>query len=124
MCLRVFIRDEKIDDGDAAALEHGASRLGAAFQNINFLRDLADDTTRLGRSYLGTADHLEDRDRMAGSAPFGRSLLTPTPSFRCFRATPGLLSGARWPCSKRSRTGSNRPPWTNFTAPGSVYRIP
>ncbi|MEV4953294.1 phytoene/squalene synthase family protein [Paenarthrobacter nitroguajacolicus] len=64
MCLRVFMRDEKIDDGDAAALEHGASRLGAAFQNINFLRDLADDTTRLGRSYLGTADHLEDRDRM------------------------------------------------------------
>lgn len=64
MCLRVFMRDEKIDDGDLAALEHGASRLGAAFQNINFLRDLADDTTRLGRSYLGTSDHLEDRDRM------------------------------------------------------------
>ncbi|WP_159704111.1 squalene/phytoene synthase family protein [Arthrobacter sp. 18067] len=64
MCLRVFMRDENIDDGDAAALQHGASRLGAAFQNINFLRDLADDTTRLGRSYLGTSDHLEDRDRM------------------------------------------------------------
>ncbi|GAA3272343.1 squalene/phytoene synthase family protein [Paenarthrobacter aurescens] len=64
MCLRVFMRDEKIDDGDAAALEYGASRLGAAFQNINFLRDLADDTTRLGRSYLGTSDHLEDQDRM------------------------------------------------------------
>lgn len=64
MCLRVFMRDENIDDGDTAALEYGASRLGAAFQNINFLRDLADDTTRLGRSYLGTSDHLEDRDRM------------------------------------------------------------
>ncbi|MGR0160654.1 phytoene/squalene synthase family protein [Paenarthrobacter nitroguajacolicus] len=64
MCLRVFMRDENIDDADAIALEHGASRLGAAFQNINFLRDLADDTTRLGRSYLGTSDHLEDRDRM------------------------------------------------------------
>ncbi|MFC8039708.1 phytoene/squalene synthase family protein [Paenarthrobacter sp. NPDC057355] len=64
MCLRVFMRDENIDDGDAAALEHGASRLGAAFQNINFLRDLADDTTRLGRSYLGTSEHLVDRDRM------------------------------------------------------------
>ncbi|TQS94149.1 phytoene synthase [Arthrobacter sp. TS-15] len=64
MCLRVFMRDENIDDGDAAALEYGASRLGAAFQNINFLRDLADDTTRLGRSYLGTSDHLEDRERM------------------------------------------------------------
>ncbi|MDI2034306.1 phytoene/squalene synthase family protein [Paenarthrobacter nitroguajacolicus] len=64
MCLRVFMRDENIDDGDAAALQHGASRLGAAFQNINFLRDLADDTTRLGRSYLGTSEHLEDHDRM------------------------------------------------------------
>ncbi|VXC34493.1 Phytoene synthase [Arthrobacter sp. 9V] len=64
MCLRVFMRDEKIDDADATALEYGAGRLGAAFQNINFLRDLADDTTRLGRSYLGTSDHLEDQDRM------------------------------------------------------------
>ncbi|MGJ3190492.1 phytoene synthase [Paenarthrobacter nitroguajacolicus] len=64
MCLRVFMRDENIDDGDSAALEYGASRLGAAFQNINFLRDLADDTIRLGRSYLGTTDHLEDRERM------------------------------------------------------------
>ncbi|MGP0224457.1 phytoene/squalene synthase family protein [Paenarthrobacter sp. NCHU4564] len=64
MCLRVFIRGQNIDDGDAAALQYGASRLGAAFQNINFLRDLSDDTVRLGRNYLGTADHLEDEDRM------------------------------------------------------------
>ncbi|WP_405474279.1 phytoene/squalene synthase family protein [Paenarthrobacter ilicis] len=64
MCLRVFMRHETIDDGAAAALQHGASQLGAAFQNINFLRDLADDTARLGRSYLGTADHLEDKDRV------------------------------------------------------------
>jgi phytoene/squalene synthetase len=64
MCLRVFLRDEAVDDGDAAALEYGAGRLGAAFQNINFLRDLADDTGRLGRSYLGTADRLAERDRV------------------------------------------------------------
>ena len=64
MCLRVFMRDENIDDGDAAALQYGASRLGAAFQNINFLRDLADDTSRLGRNYLGTSDHLEEHDRV------------------------------------------------------------
>lgn len=64
MCLRVFMRGENIDDGDAAALRYGASRLGAAFQNINFLRDLSDDTARLGRNYLGVADHLEDRDRL------------------------------------------------------------
>ncbi|BCW43113.1 squalene/phytoene synthase family protein [Arthrobacter sp. StoSoilB5] len=64
MCLCVFMRGQNIDDGDAAALRYGASRLGAAFQNINFLRDLSDDTDRLGRNYLGTADHLEDQDRV------------------------------------------------------------
>ncbi|MEV7605844.1 squalene/phytoene synthase family protein [Paenarthrobacter sp. NPDC089322] len=64
MCLRVFMQGRNIDDGDAAALQYGASRLGAAFQNINFLRDLSDDTARLGRNYLGTSDHLEDHDRL------------------------------------------------------------
>lgn len=52
MCLRVFLRDEQISSAQSARLEYGARRLGAAFQNVNFLRDLADDTDRLGRSYL------------------------------------------------------------------------
>lgn len=52
MCLRVFLRREMVSPDDRAALEHGARRLGAAFQNVNFLRDLADDAGRLGRSYL------------------------------------------------------------------------
>lgn len=65
MCLRVFMRDSSPDAHTLEALEHGAKRLGAAFQNINFLRDLADDTERLGRSYLGTADRLSDSDRLA-----------------------------------------------------------
>lgn len=52
MCLRVFLRDEQISSEQMQRLEHGARRLGAAFQNVNFLRDLADDTDRLGRSYL------------------------------------------------------------------------
>ena len=63
MCLRVFLRDERVDGAEAAQLEHGARMLGAAFQNVNFLRDLRDDTARLGRSYLGTADRLTDADR-------------------------------------------------------------
>lgn len=54
MCLRVFIRDENLDDAQRARLEHGARQLGAAFQNINFLRDVGDDTRRLHRGYLGT----------------------------------------------------------------------
>lgn len=63
MCLRVFVRDRRLDQAQLQRLEHGARRLGAAFQNINFLRDLADDTDRLGRSYLGTATRLSDADR-------------------------------------------------------------
>lgn len=60
MCLRVFLRDETRSPDELARLERGARQLGAAFQNINFLRDLADDTGRLGRGYLGTAERLDD----------------------------------------------------------------
>lgn len=63
MCLRVFLRQERLDPSAIAELEHGARQLGAAFQNINFLRDLADDTDRLGRSYLGCANTLTSTDR-------------------------------------------------------------
>lgn len=53
MCLRVFMRDELRTEEETERLEHGARQLGAAFQNVNFLRDLGDDTGRLGRAYLG-----------------------------------------------------------------------
>lgn len=58
MCLRVFLRDEQISSAQSARLEYGARRLGAAFQNVNFLRDLADDTDRLGRSYLTAGEEM------------------------------------------------------------------
>jgi len=65
MCLRVFMRGQAADAGGLAVLEHGARQLGAALQNINFLRDLADDTSVLGRHYLGTLGGLsaEEKDR-------------------------------------------------------------
>ena len=50
MCLRAFIKDEPVDD--VPALETGARALGAAFQKVNFLRDLAADFDALGRSYF------------------------------------------------------------------------
>lgn len=53
MCLRVFMRDEACSGERAQLLEHGARQLGAAFQNVNFLRDLGDDADRLKRDYLG-----------------------------------------------------------------------
>ena len=63
MCLRVFLRNSIVSDTEQERLVHGARSLGAAFQNINFLRDLADDTARLGRSYLGVEGTLTDGDR-------------------------------------------------------------
>lgn len=52
MCLRVFMRDGVYSEDEKARLEHGARQLGAAFQNVNFLRDLGEDADRLGRDYL------------------------------------------------------------------------
>ncbi len=52
MCLAVFIRDDKPDPETARTLYTGARSLGAAFQKVNFLRDLAADVDDLGRSYF------------------------------------------------------------------------
>jgi len=49
MCLRVFTGG---DDALYQKLEIPARRLGAAFQKVNFLRDLKDDYEYLGRVYF------------------------------------------------------------------------
>ncbi|MGI8433898.1 MAG: phytoene/squalene synthase family protein [Nocardioidaceae bacterium] len=51
MCLRAFLVDGSGTAG-YAELSPGAKRLGAAFQKVNFLRDLAEDQHLLGRSYF------------------------------------------------------------------------
>ncbi len=54
MCLQVFVNAGAPAPAEPdPALVSGARRLGAAFQDINFLRDHADDAGRLGRDYLG-----------------------------------------------------------------------
>lgn len=65
MCLRVFLHDAERTEEEIAVLTHGARQLGAAFQNVNFLRDLADDTDRLQRGYLAESGRLSDQDRDA-----------------------------------------------------------
>lgn len=55
MCLRVFTLEDPSLPLDEQ-MDKGARRLGAAFQKVNFLRDLADDTDRLGRSYIPGVD--------------------------------------------------------------------
>jgi 15-cis-phytoene synthase len=65
MCLRVFLAGTD----DAAAgydrLAPGARSLGAAFQKLNFLRDLAEDHDTLGRHYFPglEVDRFCDADR-------------------------------------------------------------
>lgn len=56
MCLRIFVAAEPETKDREAELTAGARRLGAAFQKVNFLRDLAEDYTTLGRVYLPGAD--------------------------------------------------------------------
>jgi len=53
MCLRVFVDG---DEAAAARLTPAASALGAAFQKVNFLRDLAEDRDELGRDYVPGMD--------------------------------------------------------------------
>ena len=67
MCLAVFLDDSPVPDDTRRRLEAGARRLGAAFQKINFLRDLAVDWTELGRSYFPGIDpaRLTERQKLA-----------------------------------------------------------
>ncbi len=62
MCLQVFVSAGRaVPTAPTPDLVDGARRLGAAFQDVNFLRDRADDRGRLGRDYLGIDDD-ESRD--------------------------------------------------------------
>lgn len=53
MCLRVFCEG---DDALYQKLKPAAMKLGAAFQKVNFLRDLKDDHQNLGRTYFPGID--------------------------------------------------------------------
>jgi len=57
MCLQTFVNAGAPHPEPAdPALVDGARRLGAAFQDVNFLRDLPHDADALGRDYLGVTD--------------------------------------------------------------------
>jgi len=58
MCLKVFCLG---DQAEYDKLKPSAMKLGAAFQKINFLRDLKNDYETLGRSYFPNID-LEEMD--------------------------------------------------------------
>ena len=53
MCLDIFLREHDPSEQDRRTMEDGARALGSAFQKVNFLRDLGEDSRELGRAYLG-----------------------------------------------------------------------
>lgn len=52
MCLQVFLKHTSTTDQEKIDFVAGARALGAAFQKVNFLRDLSADFDKLGRSYF------------------------------------------------------------------------
>ena len=64
MCLRAFLSGSGSHTA-YAELAPGARRLGAAFQKVNFLRDLCEDHDLLGRSYFPglVLEDFDDRRR-------------------------------------------------------------
>ena len=52
MCLKVFMIGRDYSKEERVTLIAGARALGAAFQKVNFLRDLSADFKKLGRSYF------------------------------------------------------------------------
>lgn len=52
MCLQAFLLGHTVSTADRELLTEGSRRLGAAFQKVNFLRDLAQDGEALGRQYI------------------------------------------------------------------------
>ena len=52
MCLAVFLEGREVPPARRERFENGARALGAAFQKVNFLRDLSADFGSLGRSYF------------------------------------------------------------------------
>lgn len=52
MCLEAFLEGRPCSQGDRETMVAGARALGAAFQKVNFLRDMGADIQALGRSYF------------------------------------------------------------------------
>ncbi len=62
MCLEAFLHGHQVSSDDRETMVRGGRALGAAFQKVNFLRDLGADFVTLGRSYFPgvTPDSLDD----------------------------------------------------------------
>lgn len=90
MCLAVFEHGRTRTGAEQATLEEGARSLGAAFQKVNFLRDIAADRDELGRRYVpGGGRELTERAKTAQLADIRADLAAAD------RAIPLLDRGSR-----------------------------
>lgn len=66
MCLRAFVQGVDMSAEQNERMVAGARALGAAFQKVNFLRDLSADFETLGRSYFPgvNVDSFTDEDKV------------------------------------------------------------
>jgi phytoene synthase len=66
MCLRAFLLERRLSPAEDERFVAGARALGAAFQKVNFLRDLAADFETLGRSYFPgvSVDSFTEEDKI------------------------------------------------------------
>jgi phytoene synthase len=66
MCLRAFLLERTVTAEEDERFVGGARALGAAFQKVNFLRDLAADFETLGRSYFPgvSVDSFTEEDKI------------------------------------------------------------
>jgi phytoene synthase len=66
MCLRAFLQGVPHTEAEEERFVLGARALGAAFQKVNFLRDLAADFETLGRSYFPgvSVDSFTEEDKI------------------------------------------------------------
>lgn len=114
MCLQVFLSlpgTRARTPGQRQELRAQASRLGAAFQKVNFLRDLAADHHELGRTYLpGAAPGVLTEARKAELVAEVRADLDAAlPGIRVLAPGPGAPWPWRTDCSRPWWTGSRRP---------------
>ena len=66
MCLCAFLQGVPLTEAENTRFVTGARALGAAFQKVNFLRDLAADFETLGRSYFPgvSVDSFTEEDKI------------------------------------------------------------
>jgi phytoene/squalene synthetase len=84
MCLKVFLLDAHPSPAERTAMAESARRLGAAFQKVNFLRDLGQDSAELGREYFPGINprHLHERQKTALVAELRADLDAAVPGLR------------------------------------------